>query len=176
VCNRLGISGLWDWKRYGREQSWPCLTYCLRFCLEGLRKTTGNVSQNCGNSNWAPPKYKSEALPLESTCSVMWECQCFGYCKMPFSSWKLWLLLSQSEYSYSTTNKMHLLSQIIYFCKMLYMFQTVFPSIIRSSKLLIQQRYMSNSCCYLLLSSRIAAGSSSCLTYTIAVYAVLSSW
>jgi len=29
---------------------------------------------------------------------------------------------------------MHLLSQIIYSCKTLYMFRTVFPSIIRSSK------------------------------------------
>jgi hypothetical protein len=57
-----------------------------------------------------------------------------------------------SEHSYSTTNKMHLLSQIIYSCKTLYMFRTVFPSIIRSSKLRIQQLYMSNSCCYLLLS------------------------
>ena len=37
-------------------------------------------------------------------------------------------------YSYSTTNKMHLLCQIIYSCKTLYMFRTVFPSIIRSSK------------------------------------------
>jgi len=55
-------------------------------------------------------------------------------------------------YSHSTTNKIHLLSQIIYSCKTLYMFRTVFPSIIRSSKLRIQQRYMSNSCCYLLLS------------------------
>ena len=83
------------------------------------------------------------------------------------------------KYSYSTTNKMHLLSQIIYSCKTLCMFRTVFPSIIRSSKLRIQQRYMSNSCCYLLLSgmrSLMAAGSSStCLTYTVAVYAVLSS-
>jgi hypothetical protein len=35
--------------------------------------------------------------------------------------------------SYSTTNKTHLLSQIIYSCKMLYMFWTVFLSIIRSS-------------------------------------------
>jgi hypothetical protein len=42
---------------------------------------------------------------------------------------------------------MHLLSQIIYSCKTLYMFRTVFLSIIRSSKLRIQQRYMSNSCC-----------------------------
>ena len=48
---------------------------------------------------------------------------------------------------YSTTNKLHLLSQIIYFCKTLYMFRTVFPSIIRSSELRIQQRYMSNNCC-----------------------------
>jgi len=47
-------------------------------------------------------------------------------------------------YSYSTTNKMNLLSQIIYSCKTLYMFWTVFPFIIRSSKLRIQQRYMSN--------------------------------
>jgi len=31
-------------------------------------------------------------------------------------------------------------SQFIYFCKMLYMFQTVFPSIIRSSKLHIQRQ------------------------------------
>ena len=54
--------------------------------------------------------------------------------------------------SYSTTNKMHLLPQVIYSCKTLYMFRTVFTSIIRSLKLRIQQRYMSNSCCYLLLS------------------------
>jgi hypothetical protein len=87
-------------------------------------------------------------------------------------------------YSYSTTNNMHLLPQIIYSCKMLYMFLMVFPSIIRSSILRIQQCIMSNSCCYQLLSgmrwnsilSPIAGGSISCLTYTVAVYAVLSSW
>jgi hypothetical protein len=64
-------------------------------------------------------------------------------------------------HSHCTTNKMRLLSQIIYSCKMLYMFWTVLMSIIRSSKLCIQQWYMS---------------SSSCLTYTLAVYVVLSSW
>jgi len=58
-------------------------------------------------------------------------------------------------YSYSTTNKMHLLSQIIYSCKTIYMSWTVFPSIIRSSKLRIQKRYMSNSRCYQLLSGMI---------------------
>jgi hypothetical protein len=85
-------------------------------------------------------------------------------------------------YSYCTTNKTHLLSQIIYSCKTFYMFRTVFPSIIRSLKLRIQQRYLSNKRCHLLLaemkwnSFRIAADSSTCLTYTVAVYAFLSSW
>jgi hypothetical protein len=88
-------------------------------------------------------------------------------------------LLSQIIYSYSTTNKMHLLSQIIYSCKTLYMFRTVFPSIIKSSKLRIEQRYMSNSCCYRgwdRTAFHLIPDSSSCLTYTVAVYAVLSSW
>jgi len=35
------------------------------------------------------------------------------------------------EHSYSTTDKMHLFSQIIYSCKMLSMFRTIFPSVIR---------------------------------------------
>jgi hypothetical protein len=79
---------------------------------------------------------------------------------------------------------MHLLSPIICSCYTLYIFRTVFPSIIRRSKLRIQQRYMSNRCCYLLLSGMrwnwflchpSVPGSSSCLTYTVAVYAVLSS-
>jgi len=47
---------------------------------------------------------------------------------------------------------MHLLSQIIYSCKTLHMFRAVFESIIRSSKLRIQQWCMSKSCCYVLLS------------------------
>jgi hypothetical protein len=46
-------------------------------------------------------------------------------------------------------------------CKMLYVFRTVFPSIIRSSKLHIQQRYMSNTCSYLLLSGMRWSSSSS---------------
>ena len=75
-------------------------------------------------------------------------------------------------YSYSTTNKMHPLSEIIYSCETLYMFRAVFPSIIRSSKLRIQQWYTSNSCCYLLLSGMRW---NICLTYSVAVYAVLSS-
>jgi hypothetical protein len=49
-------------------------------------------------------------------------------------------------YSYSKTNKMHLLSQIIYSCKTLYMFRTVFPSIISSSRLHIQQQTAAATC------------------------------
>jgi hypothetical protein len=45
-------------------------------------------------------------------------------------------------FSYSTTNKTHLLSQIIYSCKTLYMFRTVLPSIIRSSKLRIHVKQL----------------------------------
>ena len=84
---------------------------------------------------------------------------------------------------YLLLSGMHLLSQIIYSCKTLYVFRAVFPSVIRSSKLRIQ--HMSKSRCYLLLSgmrwncsisSPMAAGSSGCLKYTIAVYAVLRSW
>jgi len=38
----------------------------------------------------------------------------------------------------------------IYFCKLLYMFQTVSPPIIRSTKLYIQRQVLSNQYCYLL--------------------------
>jgi hypothetical protein len=41
-------------------------------------------------------------------------------------------------YFYSTTKKRQPLSQFIYSCKTLYMFRTVFPSIIRSLKVRIQ--------------------------------------
>jgi len=52
-------------------------------------------------------------------------------------------------------------SQFLYFCKTLNMFQTVFPSIIRSSKLhILRQVYLSGQYCYLLL----AAGSTVAFT------------
>jgi len=55
-------------------------------------------------------------------------------------------------YSYSTTNKMHLLSQIIYFCKTLYMFRSFRPSS-GAQDCTYSNRHTSNSCCYLLLSA-----------------------
>jgi len=54
-------------------------------------------------------------------------------------------------------------SQFIYFCTTLYMFQTVFPSIIRSSNLHIQRQTNIATCCQ---PSRLAAGSSNGLTHT----------
>ena len=80
--------------------------------------------------------------------------------------------------SHSTNNKMHLLAKIIYSCNTLYRFRTVFPFIIRSSKLRIQQRYLSTGDQMELQFhlTPLATGSSSCLTYTVAVCAVLSSW
>ena len=42
--------------------------------------------------------------------------------------------------SYSKTNQMHQCIKLFYFGMTLYMFRTVFPSIIRSSRLCIQQR------------------------------------
>ena len=57
--------------------------------------------------------------------------------------------MSQS-YSQLITNKMNV-SQFIYLCKTLYVFQTGFPSIIKSSKLHIQRQVFVRQYCYLLL-------------------------
>jgi hypothetical protein len=84
-------------------------------------------------------------------------------------------------YSYSTTNKMHLLSQIIYSCKTLYVFLPFRPS---SGA---QNCIYSNGICQSAVTTCCYRGwdgtqfhpipdSSNCLTYTVAVYAVLSSW
>jgi len=43
-------------------------------------------------------------------------------------------------YSYNKTNKMHNVSYLFYFETTLYMFRTVFPSIIRSLRLYIQHQ------------------------------------
>jgi len=72
---------------------------------------------------------------------------------------------------------MHLLSQIIYSFKTLYMFRTVFPSIIRSSTAYTATVYVKE----LLLPAAIRdefhliTDSISSLTYAVPVYAVLSS-
>jgi len=77
-------------------------------------------------------------------------------------------------YSYSKTNKKHLLSQIIYSCETLYKFRTSFRPSSGAQDCVYSDRHLSNSCCYLPLgamrldcssiSSPLTAGSSSCLT------------
>ena len=56
----------------------------------------------------------------------------------------------------------YLFFKFLYFCETLYMFQTVFPSIIRSSKLHIQRQVFVRP--LLLPADRLAAGSSNGLT------------
>jgi hypothetical protein len=58
-------------------------------------------------------------------------------------SWEIYLTstgLCIAIYSHSKTNQMHQFLKFIYFCITLYMFRTVFPSIIRSSELYTQQQ------------------------------------
>jgi hypothetical protein len=78
-------------------------------------------------------------------------------------------------YSYSTTNVMHLLSQIIYSCKTLYMFRRSFyPS--PGAKNCVSSNVICQTAAVVCCSSPTAADNSSCLTNTVAPYTVLSSW
>jgi len=89
--------------------------------------------------------YSTTNIPTAQSTFLQHNQNSYSTTKIPTAQPKF---LQHNQHSYITTNKMqHLLSQIIYSCKTLYMFRAVFPSIIRSSELRIQQRYMSNSCC-----------------------------
>ena len=81
---------------------------------------------------------------------------------------------------------MHLLSQIIYSCKTLYMFRdgisvhhqelkTAYTATVYVKQLLLPAAIGDEMELQFQLIP-IAAGRSSCLTYTVAVYAVLKSW
>jgi hypothetical protein len=54
---------------------WPISGYYFRIHWEGLRKAAENLSQDSQcldwDSNQVPPKYKSQALPLEPTCFLV---------------------------------------------------------------------------------------------------------
>jgi hypothetical protein len=51
-----------NWKGCGRKRSWPNLRYYPGICLEGLRKTTKNLSQDNRSPgrdlNPGPPEYE----------------------------------------------------------------------------------------------------------------------
>jgi len=182
----------------------PDLNYLTIIVILWLKQFRYNIIHGASfivAPNTAASSHRKPASPDSGCCRTAIKetllaivCIIFLFCHksldmailLSFSLFLIFILPYIVIYSYSTANKMQLLSQIIYSCKKLYIFRTIFPSVIRSSKLRIQQRYMSKSCCYLLLSgmrwncsfilSPIAAGSSSSLTYTVAVYAVLRSW
>jgi hypothetical protein len=55
-----------NWKEYGRKQSWPNLRYYPGICLEGLRETMKNVSQDSQSAGQdlkpGPSEYKAGVL------------------------------------------------------------------------------------------------------------------
>jgi hypothetical protein len=66
---RLMVGCLINWKGFARKLSWPKLRYHPGTCLEGVRKTTRDLTQanRCPDrdSNLASPEYKPTALPLD---------------------------------------------------------------------------------------------------------------
>jgi hypothetical protein len=55
-----------NWKGFGRKQLWRNLRYYPKIQLEGLRKTTKNLSQDSRSQgrdlNLGPPKYEVGVL------------------------------------------------------------------------------------------------------------------
>jgi hypothetical protein len=62
-----------NWKGCGRKQSWSSLSCYPRICLEGLRKTAKNLSQDSRSPgrdlNTVPPKCEG-VLSTQPQCSV----------------------------------------------------------------------------------------------------------
>jgi hypothetical protein len=56
-----------NWKGCGRKRSWPNLRYYPGICLEGLRKTTKNLSQD----SRSPPEYEAGELTTQLQRSVL---------------------------------------------------------------------------------------------------------
>jgi hypothetical protein len=55
-----------NWKGFGRKRSWPNFKLLIQQWLEGLRKTTENLSQDIQSLdqdlNLRPPKYETGVL------------------------------------------------------------------------------------------------------------------
>jgi hypothetical protein len=64
-----------NWKGYERKRPWPNLRCYHGICLEGLRETTKNLSQDSRSpgrdSNSGPPEYKARALTSGQSHSVL---------------------------------------------------------------------------------------------------------
>jgi hypothetical protein len=63
-----------NWKGCGKKRSWPNLRLYPRICLEGLRKTTKNLSQDSRypgrDLKPGPPEYEAGALTTRPRRSV----------------------------------------------------------------------------------------------------------
>ena len=79
-----------------------------------------------------------------------------------FQVYATYTLITLVEYSYSTTSKMHLFLKLFILLKRSTCFGRSFRPSSGAQNCTYGNKHMSNSCCYLLL----AAGSSSCLTYS----------
>jgi hypothetical protein len=64
-----------NWKGCGKKRSWPNLRYYPSICLEGLRKTTKNLSQDTRSPvrdlNPGPPEYEEGVLTTQLQRSVV---------------------------------------------------------------------------------------------------------
>jgi hypothetical protein len=64
-----------NWKGCGKKQSGPNLRYYPGICLEGLRKTTEDLSKyiwSLGQDfNPGPPEYEAGELTAQPQCSVV---------------------------------------------------------------------------------------------------------
>jgi hypothetical protein len=129
--------------RQNRSKRWESWNIVVSYISYDLLQTKGETCAKFGSDPFRTVDlYKVQTnIQTNKQTFIFTNIRFIGPCKL--------------IHSCSATTKMHLLSPITYSCKTLYIFRTVFQSIIRSSKLRIQQWPMSNSCCYLLLSAAV---------------------
>jgi hypothetical protein len=64
-----------NWKECRKSKSWPNSMYYPGICLEGLMRTTKNLSQDRRTSgrdlNSGPPEYEAAVLSTQPRCSVL---------------------------------------------------------------------------------------------------------
>jgi hypothetical protein len=69
-----GWQWVMNWKECGRKRSWPNLRYYPNICLEDLRKSTKNLSQDSRYPGWdlnpGPPEYDAGVLNCSTPCHI----------------------------------------------------------------------------------------------------------
>ena len=111
---------------------------------------TGQLSKTIKRDRHTPTVQPTRCTCYLKLFILVKRCTCFGRSFRPSSGAQNCVYsngICQTAAATCCYSTRSLLSQIIYSCKTFYMFRTVVSPIIRSSKLRIQQRYVSNSCC-----------------------------